>query len=174
MSKIEIIRTVLEPGFLAHPANKLEEENTAHRGRTIRMDRDIVTNKDIQYLLYRFDPDKGDIFPFFSAISGLKKICDYILFAEEGKSCWCLLIEMKMGRDSPHAQLAASECFVRYVIEAAARVGKSIACDDINFRRIGIPEFKKQREGEREEEVSYVNGYLQLTSRALRLPSLLQ
>lgn len=175
MSKIEIIKQVLTNGCRATDQLNVIEVNTDHRGNRVSMERRIVAGNNIRHVLYRFDPDSMALFPYFSDIAGLKKICDYILFAEEGQNCWCFLIELKIGKDSTHKQLIASEHFMRFVINSARRIGKEISCDDITFRRIGISEFNKPKPGLREKELEYdINGYVKLPTQALRLAQLLK
>lgn len=119
-SQLDLIQKLLHENYLTtgNDAKKLIEKNKD--GRVI-MERPIVDGK-VKYLLYRFDPNQMNLFPYFAKTSGLKQICDYILFAEEGNNLHILLIELKHGTESARSQLIASECFVDFILKSAKRV----------------------------------------------------
>lgn len=137
-SQLDLIKTLLHDTYLekGNDAKILIEKDDLTK-KTI-MQRSIIANK-IDYLLYRYDPNKSKIFPYFSDISGLKKICDYILFAEEGQHLSLLLIELKLGKESAKNQLIASECFAEFIIKSAKRVGIELT-ENISIKKIRVSE----------------------------------
>lgn len=146
MSKIDLVKNILADKFIVSK-DKLVEDNI--------MERNIVHHHDISdYELYRFDPDNEDIFPFFKETKDLKKICDYILLAEQGKNLFILLIEMKLGNKSPHKQLNATELFVKYILKSAERIDCKI--EDCHIRKIRICDKKRQT---KPKELEYDKDY---------------
>lgn len=142
-SQLELIKTLLHDSYLekGNDAKKLIERDDL-TGKII-MERSIVDDK-IEYLLYRYDPNKVKIFPYFADISGLKKICDYILFAEENHHLSLLLIELKLGIESARNQLIASECFVEFMIKSAKRVGIELT-ENISIKKIRVSEERAKK-----------------------------
>lgn len=103
--------------------------------------------KDSVYTLYKFDPTKYDLFPFFSKsdkVSGLRDVCDYILFVDYAERLYILLFELKHSNnynDKAKRQLNATECLIEYIIKSAERIQKTIDRSQIAIRKILIQEF---------------------------------
>jgi hypothetical protein len=150
VNQLDLIQTLLDDHFLekGNDAKVLNEKNV--------MERKIVTHHGISTLLYRFDPDKIKLFPYFSNKSGLHKICDYILFANEGSHLHLLLIELKRGTESATNQLIASECFVDFILNSAKRVGIELT-PTIYIKKIRVSEERSKRRNRKTkpEELSY-------------------
>jgi hypothetical protein len=121
-NQLELIKTVFHSDYLDE-SKQLYEKDTDSKGISFEMTRKIQHHHGIDYVLYRFDPNKKEFFPYFSNESGLKKICDYILFAEEGKYLYVILLELKKGTESAQTQLLASEGFMNFVLASAKRIG---------------------------------------------------
>ncbi|MDY6348862.1 MAG: hypothetical protein SPL42_10635 [Bacteroidales bacterium] len=112
----------------------------------------IILNSEIdidglpgcEYRLYRFDPEKGELFPFFSKERGrnLKSICDFFVFVSYNGALYAVLIEHKSGSGSSNTQLEASECFVKYIQSTLKRIGRDDTCRIIKVRLHVLP--KKQ------------------------------
>ena len=153
MNNLEIIKDVLNNKYLLNQ-KFLSESDKNTKGKRFETTYPIVSEK-INYSLYRFDPRKEDLFPYFSKLSGLKKICDYILFAEEGNILFVFLIELKLGTANARPQLLASKTFIDYVTESARRIGKSLT-SEVCCRLIRIPN-KKITKGKRnaKEDIEY-------------------
>ena len=159
MSNIEIFEEVLNEAFKPADQSNLTEENRDSKGRKFKISFPIVKSSKTRCCLYRYDPNKKDIFPYFSSISGLKKICDYILFAEEGDYLFIFLIELKKGTESAKKQLNASQEFVNYIINSAQRIGKAID-DKIAIRQIRVCDKNISRRKQNEDDnFKYVNNY---------------
>lgn len=138
INQLDLIRNLLHEDFLEKGGNEkiLVEKKL--------MSRKIITHNGIDYLLYRYDPNKTNLFPYFSEYSGLRKICDYILFACEGQQLHLLLIELKLGTQSATNQLIASECFVNFILESAKRVGINLT-QHIYVQKIRISEERSKK-----------------------------
>lgn len=121
-SQLENLKKILENKYI-DSSNILVEKNKTSKGVEFKMERKIISHNDIKYLIFRYDPDKVDIFPYFNQISGLKKICDYFMFVEEGQNFYAILIELKLGIDSAKKQLEASDEFIKFLIKSSERVG---------------------------------------------------
>lgn len=160
ISKIDLVKSILADSFIDPAQDKLIEDKSCDKVNPFVMKRNIVSHHDIdEHILYRFDPDKVDIFPFFkNRTTDLKKICDYILFVEQGKSLFILLIEMKLGNISSRKQLDASEMFINYILESANRVNHKIS--DYHIRKIRICEHKsKGKRNTKPKDLEYDQNY---------------
>jgi hypothetical protein len=161
--QIDKIKKILSDKFLASDQTALCEENTDAQGKPFRMNRTIISSSEIEYVLYKFDAAKTDIFPYFKdkSIEGLKKICDYVLFAEFGRSVYILLIELKLGTESAQEQLNATTLFVEYILKNAERVKHQI--QDYHIRKIRISEIKsKGKRVTKTKDLEYdANAYLE-------------
>ncbi len=138
INQLDLIQTLLDDKYLlkGNDAKVLIEKNV--------MIRNIVVHSGISHLLYRYDPDKIKLFPYFSNRSGLNKICDYILFASEGQHLYLLLIELKFGTESATNQLIASECFAEFILNSAKRVGIELT-NNIHLKKIRVSEERSKR-----------------------------
>ena len=174
MSKLNIITEILNIKFKSANQSALIEEDLDDRGRTFASNYSIISG-NISYCLYRYNPNECDIFPYFSQVSGLKKICDYILFAEEGLYLYVFIIEMKKSSKSARKQLLASKLFIEYIVNSAKRIGKEID-DKIALRLIRICDNKvTKKRGKREEDVIQFDdeGYCDYSYRNFRLKNLM-
>jgi len=172
-SKLELVRTILHDKYLSTNQKELFEKNKDAKGNDFEMRKKIVPAKDTSYLLYQFNPDKENIFPFFKEVKGIKKICDYILFVEEKSSLFIFLIELKLGKLSPHGQLNASECFVKFIISTAKRLNINLE-DDVFIRKIGISEYKSNKQRTKKEALVYDKNYfIDYKSKDFRIVELL-
>ena len=127
-NQLELIKTIFHQNYLDE-SKLLYEKDTASKGVPFEMSRKIRSHHGIDYVLYRFDPNKKEFFPYFSDQSGLKKICDYILFAEEEKHLYVILVELKKGTEPATNQLLASEAFMDFVFASAKRIGLSVSTE---------------------------------------------
>lgn len=100
--------------------------------------------KDASLTLYRFDPDKEEIFPFFEKGIGLRSICDYVLLADYDDDLYVLLIELKLGKLNAKEQLNATENLISYIIASALRIKRVIDQNKIHIRKIRISERRNQ------------------------------
>lgn len=136
-NEIDKINYIIETKFLCEDKTVILESSLNSKGNRFYMKRNIVGHKSLVYEIYRFDPDNNNLFPYFSDIRGLKKICDYVIFVEDSKSLFIFLIELKKKSGSPERQLNISEDFIMFILNRA----KSINCEinkSINIRKLGI------------------------------------
>lgn len=142
MSKLNIIDSILHESF-RNNSGILIEQNIDKNKQSFEMKRQVVAGRNIKYLIYSYD-SKRNMFPFFKmeGVSNLKKMCDYVLFVEEGIHFYAFLIELKMGKESAKPQLDAAECFVNYIISTINRLELEFDINDENFhiRKIRISE----------------------------------
>ena len=155
MSKIKIINSILHEKFCDKSEILIEKDKDKY-GKIFEMKRNIVSRKGIEYTLYKYD-QKIDIFPFFTdtdsnkesgvGISHLKKMCDYVLFAEERTHLHVYLIELKKGNQTGKRQLDSGECFVKYLISTIERLGVDIEIsnENLHFKQIQITESRSNK-----------------------------
>lgn len=162
-NKLEIINSILNEKF-KDDLNFLSEKDKDKDGRSFEMKRKIVSKKGLNYVLYKYDTNK-DIFPFFKSqgVTGLKKVCDYILFAEEGEHLFVYLIELKKGTESAKSQLEAGQCFAKYILSTIERLKLEIKLtdDNLHFRRIRISESKSNKKTLKKGIVEKENGVIE-------------
>lgn len=139
MSQLDLIKKILKESYFPNNQNIMEEENMDSDGKPFQMRREIHAHKNLNYLLFRFDPDREKPFPYFNTGLELSKICDYILFAETGNTLYILLIELKYGNLSAKSQLDASEVFAQFIINSGKRVGLPFT-DEIFYKKVKITE----------------------------------
>lgn len=166
------IKQVLQDNFLAADQAVLREVN--HDGvAAFTMEASIDNKEQVPYALYRFE-NPSVLFPYFKSGQDLRKMCDFILFAERGNTFWCLLIELKRGKESADKQLAAGEAFARFIIDAAERVQKPIACATTNFRRVRVEEFKNSHGSQKAVTPQHQGGFINLKTQKFSLKYLLR
>lgn len=117
------IQNLLDSSFLC------KEQRFEEKDEQVQMSVPIIAD-NVRYMLYSFDVSakKGEagIFPFFKKNEGNNRMCDYILFCEDSHNqLYILLVELKKGKESVTEQLAAGECFAKFVINTLNRVEKS-------------------------------------------------
>ena len=160
INQLELIETLLNKSY-KDDSKVLSEKEKLANGEKFEMNRIIVCH-NIDFLLYRLDPNKIKLFPYFNNVSGLKKVCDYILFAKEGEYLYILLIELKKGKESASKQLNAATAFSEYILVAARRVGINII-ENIKTIKIRISEerAKKRNQKTKSKKLSFdENGIL--------------
>lgn len=133
MSKLQILKKIINTDF--HSATNKLEEKECKPPMVIRINDEEGA---FEYFLSKFDIQGKDTFPFFSGISGLKKVCDYILFFEHRSKLRIIISELKVGRDNLNAnrQLDAAEEFITYLINSAQRIGEEISIQDIKIYKV--------------------------------------
>jgi hypothetical protein len=108
---------------IIHKKYKAENQDTMIEEKNEQ--RVAIDARKVDYLLYRFDDEVHEVFPFFTRIRGLKKMCDYILFARTKKYSlfYVFLIELKnkTGKGAA-AQIKAGECFIKFLLDSTQRI----------------------------------------------------
>ncbi len=159
MSKLSIIESILHEKFKVSNQTCLTENDKDQKGKVFTSSYKIVKGNNHKYGLYRYS---SDAFPYFSDITDLKKMCDYILFLEEGKYLHVLIFELKKGNDSARKQLKAAKVFVEYIVESAKRTGKLID-DLITIKMIRVSEVRihklKKRVQKEANAINYIDDY---------------
>lgn len=171
MGKLDVIREILNEKFLSKNQLALVENDRDNRGRIFSMTYPIIHGR-MDYSLYRYHINDEDVFPYFNEIGGLKKMCDYILFAEEENYLYVFLIELKLGTISARKQLDSAKEFVNYIINTANRIGKEID-ERVAYRKVRICHKKiKKRKTKEENVITYDNEYCDYPYKSLRLKHL--
>lgn len=140
MSRLNILRAVIHQNYQLN-TRYLEEIECHPR---MRID---INDEGIEYLVCKFDRPNLETFPFFSNISGLNKMCDYVVFFERRGRLQLVISELKKGKDNTNAnhQLKASEEFLKFIINTANRIGLEIDVDDCNFHKVRFSEANIRR-----------------------------
>ena len=147
IDQLQKIQNVIKEEYLSKNQTKIEENDIDDKGNPISMCRDIIGHKDIEYRIYRFDPNQEKLFPYFCDIKGLNKICDYIIFAERKDLLCIFLIELKGSAGSPEKQLDISEGFVKFILNRAESINTPID-KEIIIRKIGIKDTRSREKTE--------------------------
>lgn len=135
---IDCIKETIQDSYLAPEQDKLVEENTDDNRHVFRMERPVIANRSIEHAIYRFDPDREILFPYLKPIYPIRRVCDYVIFADDGLDKFVFLLEMKRGRGTPGEQAAISESFVEFILKRMDfRDGTSMA-SSVTYRKIGI------------------------------------
>lgn len=129
-------------------------------------------DKDIEYVTYRFE-DKScneklpELFPFFEREMGLRKNCDYIIFACDKFNFYFLLFELKLYNSSnkPKEQLDSSRIFVDFVQKRIEDAGHTYMFPTV-VRMIGIRDPQRMKSCPkgftRAQDYKYDDGYLEI------------
>ncbi len=128
-------------------SGSLREEKEDAQGNTFTM-KCKIKDRGNEYELYKFDRNNIELFPYFSDVSDLKKMNDYVLVFEKKRIVNILLIELKKSHGLPYKkQLIAGESFVRFLIHSFNRVHpeKIIQEKNINFKKIRVIEEKSNK-----------------------------
>lgn len=147
MSRLRAINEILHEKYLDEN-DFLIETDKDQKGIRFEMKRKIVAKAGLNYTLYKFDA-QDTIFPYFKAsgVDNLKKMCDYVMFVEDGSHLFVFLIELKKGSESAKKQLEAGECFTNYIISTVKRLNIEFEVTDANlhFRKIRISESQSKK-----------------------------
>ena len=135
---INEVRDTIQNAYLSPDQDKLVEENVDDRQHLFRMERPVIVNHAIAHVIYRFDPDREILFPFLKPSYPLRRVCDYIIFADDGCEKFVFLFEMKRRQGSPGEQAAISVSFVDFILKRMDfKNGTSIA-PSVIYRKIGV------------------------------------
>lgn len=147
MSRLLSITNILHERYL-DGKSFLIEVDTDKNGTRFEMRRKIVAKAGLDYTLYKFDA-QDSIFPYFKAkgVDNLKKMCDYVMFVEDGNHLFIFLVELKKGTESAKKQLEAGECFINYIISTVKRLNIefNVTDENLHFRKIRISESQSKK-----------------------------
>lgn len=171
MSNLEIIEEVLSSNNLCANQDQIIEKDKDSRGIEFEMKFDIVKTPNIEYLVYRFEQTD---FPFFNDVSGLKKMCDFILFVEERSHLYIFLIELKLSSMSAKKQLEAAEEFAKFTINSSLRIGRIINNYSIKKIRICNSNLRKSKYLTAEKKYEFdESNYLDYSLKSIHLKHLI-
>lgn len=172
MTNIKIIDSIIDDSNLFDNQNYIIEKDNDKRGESFEMEFRIIKSNGIEYKLYRFE--KKD-FPFFKDVAGLKKMCDFILFAEEKNHLHIFLIELKLSPDSAKKQLDAASEFAHFLLKSSKRIGKEITNFSIKKIRICQKVVNKRKKLALENNFEFdKNDFLDYKLNTIHLSNLMQ
>ena len=165
MNKLELISNILEDFFKEDNITKLQE---IQENMVVEFE-----NENKKYLSFSFDKQlpakdfpKG-LFPFFNrGVAKVTSFCDYVIFSENKRELYILLIELKKGDNNVTKQLKAGKCFAEYIISTLNRVY------DINvvpqIREISIRK-RNIKPKQQQKRISYENNFHTFCDNKFRL-----
>jgi hypothetical protein len=121
INPLDSLEKLLDKSFI-DKSNTLLEKGKTFNGQSFSMRRELISKPDISFLLTRFDPNQVTLFPYFLQTSGLRKICDYLLFVVENNQFYIILIELKYGTESATKQLESTEIFAKFLIDSGKKI----------------------------------------------------
>lgn len=137
-SQLHKIKSLFLDCFQSDDQTRISEDSLDDNGIPFHMERSIVGHHSLDYVIYRFDPTRTTLFPYFTDIKHMKKMCDYIVFIENDEELFVLLIELKKGSAADaKKQLEMSEGFVEFVLNRACQAGVVIEKNH-QIRKIAI------------------------------------
>jgi len=173
MSNLQAMKTILHEKLKAADQSKLEEVNYKRNGKSRFHQSYPIVSGNLNYMVYRFPSEPEKMFPYFSEESGLRKLCDYLVLAEERNHLYLFLVELKLGKDSAMKQLKAGKVFVSYLLESAKRIGLEVN-DAYTVRMLRISEINTGKRGLMEKPIEFIEGYYEYPHNAFRLKALIQ
>jgi hypothetical protein len=170
MSNISNIEFVLNDSFLASDQGKFEEIQPDF---TMQVP---IKSDGCSYKSYKYDKSlpgySGGLFPFFKESPNVRKISDYIVFAERGTQFYILLLELKRGNCDTFPQLKAAKCFSNFIVNTVNRVKGAAISPQV--RLISISEYRRTKKGTREKPVHYdCNSHTEFKDKNFRLKAFL-
>jgi hypothetical protein len=171
MDNLDIIIEILSPKNLCANQNQIIENDKDLKGKNFEMKFEIVRTSNIEYKIYRFEQTD---FPFFGDVPGLKKMCDFILFAEERNHLHIFLIELKLSSMSAKKQLDAAEEFSKFILNSSLRIGRKINNFTIKKIRICNSNLRKSKHLTVEKKYQFdENNYLDYSLKDIHLKHLI-
>ncbi len=135
MNLLEIITNIIDDKYLFDNQKFIIEKDKDKKGKFFEMKFEIVKPQEIQYKLYRFESKD---FPFFKEVKDLKKMCDFVLFAEEKNFLQVFLIELKLSPETARKQLNAANAFAKFILNSSNRVGHFLDEDKFIIKKVRI------------------------------------
>lgn len=161
---LQCVGMCLDSSFLLNPRNSTLVENKP--GGT----QQIVLHGRGQRLIYSFDKDGVNLYPYFTEVTGLNSIADYVVFSQSSDGTpFVLVFELKKTK-SPVYQLLVTKMFCTFMLDRI-----NCACKtgfNAEIRMIGLVENAKGSTNPR--NLKYNDKKILTTSlRSLKLEDLL-
>lgn len=132
---LQSVKACLKVDFEEHPRDSVLVEKKEGG------EQQIALHGRGQKLIYSFDKDGFDLFPYFNKVPGLNSIADYIVFAKSSAGTpFALIFELKKTK-SPVSQLLATKSFCSFLIDRINFATKSRF--NVIIRMIGLVENAK-------------------------------
>lgn len=162
---LQCVEMCLDSSFLQNPRNSTLVENKPEGAQQ------IVLHGGGPKLIYSFDKDGVNLYPYFTEVIGLKSIADYVVFSQSSEGTpFVLVFELKKSK-SPVYQLLVTKTFCTFVMDRINNACKTGFNAEI--RMIGLVENAKGSTNPR--NLKYNDKKILTTSlRSLKLEDLLK
>ena len=135
---IDGVKATIQDAYFSPDQDKLVEENTDENRQVFKMERPVIGKRSITHVIYRFDPDNEILFPYLKPVYPLRRVCDYIIFADDGIEKFVFLIEMKKGQGTPGEQASISQSFVDFILKRMDYKNRTSIASTVKYRKIGV------------------------------------
>ena len=162
---LQCVGRCMDSSFLQNPRNSTLVENKPNGAQQ------IVLHGGGPKLIYSFDKDGVNLYPYFTEVTGLHSIADYVVFSQstDGTS-FVLVFELKKTK-SPVYQLLVTKTFCTFMLDRINQACKTGFNAEI--RMIGLVENAKGSTNPR--NLKYNDRKILTTSlRSLKLDDLLK
>lgn len=122
---LSLLKNLFHKQFLVD-GDELIEENTDCTGKPFKMKVTLKPSKGLSFLIFKFENETINLFPYFSNVRGLKSMCDYVVLVEDAKYLYAFLFELKGSKHSAKLQLDVSETFVNFAMKRFDVIDKKI------------------------------------------------
>lgn len=142
---LQCVETCLDSSFLQSPRNSTLVENKPEGAQK------IVLHGGGSKLIYSFDKDGVNLYPYFTEVIGLKSIADYVVFSQSTDGIpFVLVFELKKS-NSPVYQLLVTKTFCTFMLD---RINKACKTGfNAEIRMIGLVEKRKRLDKPKKPEV---------------------
>ena len=161
---LQCVGKCLDSSFLQNPRNSTLVENKPNGAQQ------IVLHGGGPKLIYSFDKDDVNLYPYFTKVTGLNCVADYVVFSQSSDGTpFVLVFELKKTK-SPVYQLLVTKMFCTFMLDRINRACKTGFNAEI--RMIGLVENAKGSTNPR--NLKYNDKKILTTSlRSLKLEDLL-
>lgn len=167
MTEFDLISRMIDSEFLQVPDAEGEYilvETKVANGKKDHEVRTLTNGCVDSVALFRFALDEKEFLPFFNSTHDcprhLRKFCDYVMLAHDGKKLNIVLLELKRSKKDPDEkqQLLASELFIRYIVDSAERIKlannyKDFDHEHITIRKVCIKKYPGLKMTKRPSEI---------------------
>lgn len=162
---LQCVGRCLDSSFLQNPKTSTLVENKPEGAQQ------IVLHGGGPKLIYSFDKDGVNLYPYFTEETGLNSIADYVIFSQSSDGTpFVLIFELKKSK-SPVYQLLVTKIFCTFMLD---RINKACKTGfNAEIRMIGLVENAKGSTNPR--NIKYNDKTILTTSlRSLKLEDLLK
>lgn len=136
---LDAIKQAIKSSFIPCEQQKMFADDTT--GKQGNMECRICESNNEETLLCSFDKggDNYLLFPYFKEEHGLVSMCDYILFAEDDKSLFVFLIELKDSIHRAKRQTQIAQSFAEFLVKRIKEtIGDTHFAKYVEYRKVGV------------------------------------